>query len=81
MWADAMASMVAAGELPIHPAVQSYRPAEFGRYKAERGQDQHGVIASPSFIDEAAGDYRQRADSPCLAMGTRINVQRNSVSQ
>ncbi|MCX7424199.1 MAG: right-handed parallel beta-helix repeat-containing protein [Planctomycetia bacterium] len=77
-WAEAMASLVATGELPIHQAVQSYLPGEFGRYQADRGQDQHSVISRPSFVDEAAGDYRQRDDSPCLPMGMRINVQRDS---
>jgi hypothetical protein len=75
-WADAMASMVATGKLPIHEAVQSYLPAEFARYQAERNQDQHSLLSRPSFVDEAAGDYRQRADSPCLPMGMRINVRR-----
>ena len=71
-WAKALTSMVATGELPIHAGGRSYRPSEFNRYQAECGQDEHSLAARPLFIDEAAGDYRQRPDSPCREMGMRF---------
>ena len=52
------------------------RPADFPRYQAESGRDPHSRVARPLFIDEARGDYRQRADSPCLGVGIREDVRR-----
>jgi hypothetical protein len=57
---------------------RSCRPSEFPRYQAESGQDRHSRVARPLFIDEARGDYRQRADSPCLGVGMREDVRRKT---
>ena len=76
-WAEAMASLAATGELPIHQAVQSYRPAEFSRYQADRGQDQHGLVSRPS--SRRRGGRRlppARDDSPCRSLGMRVDVRR-----
>jgi hypothetical protein len=55
---------------------RSYEPSEFARYQAECSRDQHSRIAKPRFADPTRGDFRQRADSPCLGTGMQINVKR-----
>ena len=40
----------------------------FEQWKA-RGMDQHSVIADPSFVDPAAGDFSLKPDSPALKLG------------
>ena len=75
-WADAMAMMVAKGKLPIHDDVESYSVGQFDEYRTRRGQDRQSLLSRPVFVDQAAGDYRQRDDSPCRSMGMRIDVGR-----
>jgi hypothetical protein len=76
-WAEALTSMVATGQLPLHQGGRSYRPSQFSRYQAECGQDEHSLVSRPLFVDEAGGDYRQREVSPCRDTGMRIDVRRN----
>jgi hypothetical protein len=48
------------GQLLTYMSGGGYRPDEFAQYQADWGQDKHGRIAKPMFVDEAAGDYRLR---------------------
>ncbi len=75
-WADAMKVFATEGRLPLEAPDQSYRAAEFGRYQAERRQDEHSHLSQPLFVDAAAGDYRLRDGSPCRDTGMRIDVRR-----
>ncbi len=77
-WADAQASIVSTGKLPLRAGGRSYDPSEFARYQAESGRDKHSLVARPLFVDATGGDYRQRDDSPCLGMGMRRHVRRNA---
>jgi hypothetical protein len=77
-WADAMKAYVSAGKLPFAENERAYRSAEFSRYQAECGQDRQSVVSQPLFVDAAAGDYRQRDDSPCRDIGMRTDVRRRS---
>lgn len=70
-WREAIASMVARGTWPLRSAPRVYMAADFGRYQAETGQDAASLVACPQFVDAGGGDYRQRADSPCLGYGMR----------
>jgi hypothetical protein len=70
-WQDAMAAMLAQGSWPLDPDVRVYSAAEFGHFQARSGQDAHSRVALPLFVDPAHGDYRQRVDSPCRALGAR----------
>ncbi|MBN2212091.1 MAG: right-handed parallel beta-helix repeat-containing protein, partial [Sedimentisphaerales bacterium] len=76
-WAAAMKKWeTAGGPLTDGGARSSYLPAEFSRYQAQCGQDVHSRIAKPLFVDAPSGDYRQRADSPCLGMGMCAHASR-----
>ncbi|MBN1346955.1 MAG: right-handed parallel beta-helix repeat-containing protein [Phycisphaerae bacterium] len=76
-WAEALASMTARGQLPIHRSGRLYRPSQFSHYQAACGQDKHSLVSRALFVDEAGGDYRQREGSPCPDMGMRIDVRRD----
>ncbi len=75
-WAEAMKAWQVTGGPLIDWGGRSYAPSEFGRYQTETGQDKHSRIAQPLFVDAASGDFRQRAESPCLEMGMRADVRR-----
>jgi hypothetical protein len=75
-WDEAMnAWLTTGGTLTDWSGRRTYLPSEFRRYQAECGQDQHSLVAKPLFVDEPSGDYRQRADSPCLDMGMQADVR------
>jgi predicted outer membrane repeat protein len=74
---EAVGTMVAAGTYPLRPESRVYAPVEFSRYQFETGKDTHSQLAQPLFVDPKGGDYRQRADSPCLEAGMRRDVRRN----
>ena len=68
-WAETLRGFQAGGEPLVDWSGHTYAPPEFSRYQAECGQDGHSLVAKPLFLDEARGDYRQRNNSPCRAMG------------
>lgn len=55
---------------------RSYALSEFARYQSECPHDKHSRIARPRFADAVNGDFRQRADSPCLGIGMQNDVRR-----
>ena len=55
---------------------RSYPRSEFARYQTECSRDLHSRMAKPLFVDASRRDFRQRADSPCLSAGMRIEVGR-----
>ena len=73
-WAELNKALLA-GDTVDWRASQSYLPSEFARYQVESGHDKHSRIAKPLFVDQAGGDYRQRAESPCRQMGMQTDIK------
>ena len=46
-----------------------FRPEEFCKYQTVSGNDIHGIIAKPIFVDEEKQNYSQKSDSPCIEAG------------
>jgi hypothetical protein len=61
------------GELLCRMNGKDYTPGEFASYQTQCGQDVHSLLANPQFIDEAAADYRLRADTPCPQAGRKAD--------
>jgi hypothetical protein len=76
-WGEAMKVwQKAGGPLCDWGNARLYSPSEFARYQKEYGQDEHSRFAKPLFVDASSGDYRQRAESPCLGMGMETTGER-----
>ena len=43
--------------------------SQFSRYQTERDTEPNSIAADPRFVDRARGDFRLRADSPCIDAG------------
>jgi hypothetical protein len=72
-WAEAMKT----SSLMDWGGRRSYRSSEFACYQAESGQDKHSRIVKPLFINEAAGNYYQRPESPCQGLGVQTRIKGN----
>jgi len=73
---EAIQTFLSTGEPWSLDLWRSCRPSDFPRHQAESGQDRHSRVARPLFVDQASGDYRQRADSPCSGVGMRAHIRR-----
>jgi hypothetical protein len=72
---EAIQAFLSTGEPWPLDVWRSFPPSEFPRFQAESGQDRHSRVMRPLFVDEAGGDYRQRADSPCSDAGMRSETR------
>jgi hypothetical protein len=51
----------------------TYHASDFSLYQKKTGKDQGSFVKEPLFVNLAKGDYRLKANSPCINAGTPTN--------
>jgi len=54
-----------------------YTASQFSTYQSEKGQDANSKCLDPSFVDPDNGDFRLKADSPCIDAGVDVGLDRD----
>jgi hypothetical protein len=50
-----------------------YYASDFSLYQKKTGKDKGSFVKDPLFVNLARGDYRLKANSPCINAGTPTN--------